>query len=248
MISVCMATYNGTKFIRPQIDSILSQLGKNDELIISDDGSTDGTQELVSSYHDERIRMVYHKKNPSFSKIKYSRSFYYVSANFENAIKHANGDYIFLSDQDDIWANNKVEKMVNLLNYADCAHCNNVIIDSLGNRTNAYARKPMFSKSILKNLKVTPFLGCCMAFRKEALQYILPFPKKCIGHDLWIGCLCAAKKQLVYIDEPLHLYRVHDNNVSPSVTLKSKNPFWFKILYRIVFTLQVFIRLHRGVY
>lgn len=247
MISVCMTSYNGEKFIKQQIDSILSQLSDSDELIISDDGSSDRTIEIIKSYNDSRIKLFNHEKNPSFSKIKYSRSFYYASANFENAINHAKGDYLFLSDQDDIWEETKVEKMVNILKSVDCVHCNNGVIDSQGNETNAYAQKAMFSQSVLQNLKTTPFLGCCMAFRKEALKYILPFPKKCIGHDLWIGCLCAAKNQLVYIDEPLHLYRVHENNVSPSVTLQSKNPLWFKILYRISFIFQFFVRLHKGV-
>lgn len=247
MISVCMTSYNGEKYIKQQIDSILIQLKVCDELIISDDGSSDRTIEIIKSFNDSRIKFLNHEKNPEFSKIRYSQSFYYASSNFENAIKYAKGDYIFLSDQDDIWESNKVEKMLNVLQSVDCVHCNNAVIDSNGNKTDIYAKKTMFSKSVLKNLKTTPFLGCCMAFRKDALDYILPFPKKCIGHDLWIGCLCAAKNNLAYIDEPLHLYRVHENNVSPSVTLQSKNPLWFKIAYRITFIFQVFVRLHKGV-
>lgn len=83
MTSVCMASYNGEKFIKQQIDSILYQLSDTDELIISDDGSSDKTIEIINSYNDSRIKLLNHEKNPSFSKIKYSRSFYYASANFE---------------------------------------------------------------------------------------------------------------------------------------------------------------------
>lgn len=245
MISVCMATFNGEKFLKEQIESIITQLGSDDELIISDDGSTDDTLQILASYNDSRIKIINHVKNSGFSKIKYSRSFYYASANFENAIKLAKGDYIFLTDQDDIWMTNKTEKMIAALQSKDCVMCKNSVIDSLGNICTTYEAKPIFSKSVMKNLRTTPFLGCCMAFTKNAVNYILPFPKKCIGHDLWIGCLCAYKNQLAYIDEPLHKYRVHDNNVSPSVTKQSKNPLWFKIYYRISFLLQVYKRLYK---
>ena len=247
MISVCMATYNGARFIKEQIDSILCQLGSEDELIISDDGSTDGTLDIIASYEDERIKLLHHQKNPAFAKIKYSRNFYYATENFENALREAKGDYIFLSDQDDVWLPNKVEKMIAALKTADCAMCKNSVIDSDGKLTELYSDKPHFTKSIIQNLKLTPFLGCCMVFRKAALKYILPFPKKCIGHDLWIGCLCACKNQLAYIDEPLHKYRVHGSNVSPSVTKQSKNPVWFRIAYRLLFLFQFFLRLHKGV-
>ena len=231
MISVCMATFNGEKFLKEQIESIITQLGSDDELIISDDGSTDDTLQILASYNDSRIKIINHVKNSGFSKIKYSRSF--------------KGDYIFLTDQDDIWMTNKTEKMIAALQSKDCVMCKNSVIDSLGNICTTYEEKPIFSKSVMKNLRTTPFLGCCMAFTKNAVNYILPFPKKCIGHDLWIGCLCAYKNQLAYIDEPLHKYRVHDNNVSPSVTKQSKNPLWFKIYYRISFLLQVYKRLYK---
>ncbi len=244
MISVCIATYNGERFIKQQIDSILPQLLEEDEVIVSDDGSTDSTLEIITSYNDKRVKILHHAKKTAFEKIKYARAFYYASDNFENALKHAKGDYIFLSDQDDIWKADKVKKMVYSLQKTDCVHCNNDVIDSHGKITSFYPSKPIFSKHILKNLKTTPFLGCCIALRKEALQYILPFPKKCIGHDLWIGCLCAAKNKMTYIDEPLHSYRVHECNVSPSVTLISKNPLWFKIIYRITFLFQILKRLY----
>ena len=90
MISVCMASYNGAIFIKQQAVSILNQLGLEDELIISDDGSKDNTLEILASLNDSRIK-IYHHSAP-----------HGVVSNFENAIKHASGDYIFLSDQDDI--------------------------------------------------------------------------------------------------------------------------------------------------
>ena len=90
MVSVCMATYNGEKYIKEQIDSILSEIKENDEIVISDDNSTDCTVEIIKSYNDDRIKL-YHSNARNFKK------------NFENARNKAKGDIIFLSDQDDVW-------------------------------------------------------------------------------------------------------------------------------------------------
>jgi len=106
-ISVCMASYNGEKYIRQQIDSILPQLGESDELIISDDSSTDDTISVVKSINDNRIKLIKDQKFKS------------PVSNFENAIKNATGDFIFLCDQDDIWQPNKVESVLPFLKQYD---------------------------------------------------------------------------------------------------------------------------------
>ena len=100
-ISVAMATYNGEKYIKEQIDSILVNLEKNDELIISDDGSTDNTINIIKSYKDNRIILLNGPRKG-------------VKQNFANAISYATGKYIFLSDQDDIWMKNKVKKVLDV--------------------------------------------------------------------------------------------------------------------------------------
>lgn len=103
MISVCMATYNGAKYIKEQIDSILCQLSDSDELIISDDHSTDVTCEIVNSYCDKRIKLFENTLKKG------------VTHNFENALVHASGDVIFLADQDDVWLSDKIECMTEFL-------------------------------------------------------------------------------------------------------------------------------------
>lgn len=97
MISVCMAAYNGEKYIKDQLSSILKQIGPNDEVVISDDGSKDKTKNIVDSLNDTRIRYVENRNKHGFTH------------NFENALRLAQGDYIFLADQDDIWLDNKEE-------------------------------------------------------------------------------------------------------------------------------------------
>ena len=112
MISVCIATHNGAHYIKEQIESVLCQLGPKDEIIISDDGSNDKTIEILLAFNDKRI-IICSFKQPKKSK----HSHIYVCKNFENALKHAKGDYIFLADQDDWWMPNKVEKCIEALKY-----------------------------------------------------------------------------------------------------------------------------------
>ena len=104
MISVCMATYNGEKYIRDQLDSIICNLNeKEDEIIISDDGSCDRTLDIINEYVNCYPGMIKIVEGPHKGVVK----------NFEHAISIAQGEYIFLSDQDDIWENNKVTKVMN---------------------------------------------------------------------------------------------------------------------------------------
>lgn len=100
MISVCIATYNGADVILTQINSILPQINITDEIVISDDGSSDGTVEVLEKLQDSRIRIV---KGPCLGS---------PIPNFENALKYAKGDYIFLSDQDDKWMPGKIEAVI----------------------------------------------------------------------------------------------------------------------------------------
>lgn len=240
MISVCMATYNGERFLREQIDSILCQLNPEDELIISDDGSTDGTLEIITSYQDSRIKLLHHKKKPEYEKIKYSRNFYYATDNFENALTAAQGDYIFLADQDDVWMENKVKVMCTLLDEFDCVMCNyDIINDKNETIEKSLLSKQTISKSYVLNIFNTPFLGCLLAFKKNILKRSLPFPPSLIAHDLWIGCIAAKRFHFVYENEVLVLHRKHTNNTS-FVNQKSNNPIFIKIIYRLKLLLYLF--------
>ena len=117
MVSVCIATYNGEKYLRQQIESILPQLSKEDEIVISDDCSTDRTVEILKVFKDERIKIFVNESNLG------------VVENFENAIKQSIGEYVFLSDQDDVWKPNKVETIKQLLQTYDFVSHNAEIIN-----------------------------------------------------------------------------------------------------------------------
>jgi hypothetical protein len=140
-ISVCMATYNGSEYIREQISSILIQLGIGDELIVSDDTSTDNTIEIIQSFNDDRIKVVINSKckSPIF--------------NFENAIKQASNPLIFLSDQDDVWVENKVYEMKLMLNQYSMVVCNHSVVDE--NMTiiiPSYFELASSGKGVIKNI------------------------------------------------------------------------------------------------
>lgn len=240
MISVCMATYNGERFIKEQIDSILCQLSPDDEFIISDDGSTDRTLEIIASYKDARVKVLHHKKNPALAKIKHSKNFYYATENFENALKEARGDYIFLSDQDDVWMPNKVEKMVAVLQFVDCVMCNFSVINENGRilQKTGFRKNPI-SKTVIFKIIKSRLIGSSMAFKRCVLKKSLPFPKKLLAHDLWLGCFA---KKIVFIDDPLTLYRRYEGNVSFGID-KSKNSFMYKISYRLDFLFRVVLHI-----
>lgn len=237
MISVCMATFNGGKYIAQQISSILSQLTFDDELIISDDGSTDNTIDIIKSFNDVRIKLLINKKQ----KTSNSKHFL-VTKNFENALQNAQGDLIFLADQDDIWKDNKVDTSLAQIKGCDILLSNYDIINEFGEVVEIkWLKKKPIRSSVIENVYKMPFHGCCMCFTKEVLEGVLPFPKSLLLHDNWIGIFWSLKnfKKIKFLDESLVLYRHHSYNVSG----KSSNSFYNKILYRITFLLGIYKRL-----
>lgn len=238
MISVCMASHNGEKFISKQIRSILEQLDNEDELIISDDGSTDNTLSIINGFKDDRIKL-FHFQQPKI-KEKDSLSFRYATKNFENSLKNANGDIIFLADQDDVWKNNKKKLMVEKLQQSELVMCNFSVIDENDKIINEkyYCKSPI-SKNLFMKIIESKYLGCCLAFQRKLLEKALPFPDNLIAHDFWLGCLANS---FTFIQEPLHYYRRSNDNVSTS-TGKSSNSLIYKIKYRVEFLLNLGKRL-----
>ena len=221
MISVCVATYNGEKFIREQIDSILCQLSSDDEIIVSDDGSTDGTIVIINCIGDKRIRIIEgpRKHSPTF--------------NFENALKEAKGDYIFLADQDDVWKTNKVEVCMKWLQKYDCVVSDAEVTDSNLNPLypSLYAIMQVRQGHIYNTVWKNGYTGCCMAFRRNVLEASLPFPKDIPMHDIWIGNVAAYKYNVKFISEKLVLFRRHEDTISCNGK-GSKYSIWQQMKFR----------------
>lgn len=228
MISVCIATYNGEKYILEQLQSILPQLSADGEIIISDDHSTDRTIEVISSIRDPRIHMYFHD-----SDIDARFTIDHSTHNFENALLHAKGDIIFLSDQDDYWLPEKIQVMSKALEFSDLAISDCIIGNEKLQPTKLlYSDLRAFKTGLLNNLLQSHYLGCCMAFKKEVLIKALPFPKHGVAHDLWLGMTAEQFFNVKYISQPLSIYRRHANTVTASGK-SNDTSMAFKIKYRL---------------
>lgn len=232
-ISVCMATYNGERFIEEQLDSILPQLSAYDEIVISDDGSEDDTVAIIKAYRDERIRLL-HSTHRNLIR------------NFEHTLDHARGDIIFLSDQDDIWFPDKVARYLEKLKTHHLVFSNAAMFRGENKSDFQLFFKDNAKKTGLwNNLYKVNFLGATLAFRKSVLDKALPFPDKIAMHDIWIGLVAETIGNTCYIDSPLIYYRRHDNTASTTGG-KSKNSFSEKVKIRFDLLFALVVRAASG--
>lgn len=235
MISVCIATYNGARYIGEQLASILKQLSAEDEVVVSDDGSTDGTIDIVRSLNDRRIRIVDGPRRHS------------PTLNFERALRNAKGDYVFLADQDDVWLEGKVRRCVEELQKCDCVVSDARVTDSCLNTTSEslfklmHVRRGRLSNLLWRN----GYTGCCMAFKREVLSKALPFPTDIPMHDIWIGNVAAFCGRLRFIDDRLLLFRRHDATASCNGK-GSTFSLWQKLSFRW-HTLKNIVKLKTGI-
>ncbi len=209
-ISVVLAAYKGEQFIAEQLESILPQLGENDEVIVSDDYPGGKTRGVVQKFinRDKRIKYIEGEGKG-------------VVKNFENAMKASDGDIIFLCDQDDVWIPDKVNSVIKEFHSgADLVLHDASVTDGKLNITfpsffAIHDTNISYSRNLMKNT----FVGCCMAFRKEVMQSTLPFPEGLAMHDWWIA-LVALKKgyKVALLDKPLILWRRHGDNVTGGKT------------------------------
>jgi glycosyltransferase involved in cell wall biosynthesis len=208
-VSVCMAAFQGQKFIAAQLESILVQLSTADEVVVVDDCSADGTRDVVRSVADKRVQLIEHAVNQG------------VTRTFEDALTHATGDVIFLSDQDDLWAANKVQSILDIFQSKPdvvVVASNAALIDQSGESLGCsyYQLRGQFRSGLLSNLIRCKFLGCTMAFRSELLPKVLPFPQTFqVLHDLWIGSVNSLTGGgTFFFDQNLVLYRRHSGSVT----------------------------------
>lgn len=242
MISICLASYNGQKYIKEQIQSILKQIGQDDEIIISDDNSTDGTIEIIKEIKDRRIKLVH----PLRVKDKLSK-LELVTTNFENALSFASGEYIFLSDQDDVWFDNKINRMMYYLEDLgyDYVESDAIVTDENLNPISV-TRFPNFHgfnkyKSLFGR---TPFQGSAAAFNRKILKIALPFPPGIQSHDRWIGWIAFFKfKALILWNEKLFYYRRHDKNISSGIN-QSHQSLQYRIFTRLKYCVELYKRLY----
>jgi glycosyltransferase involved in cell wall biosynthesis len=224
-LSVALCTFNGSKYLSKQIDSILNQHGVVPfEIIVCDDKSTDNTLKILAQY------VLLH---PTIFKIYSNEINLGCSKNFEKAILLCSGDYIFLSDQDDIWKKDKIQKTLAVFKENPTAEGVFSDADFIDNNHNAISSgtiwesvfflekelpKPIdFFDVISKNGNVVT--GATLCIKKNAKNFIFPFTKG-ILHDESIAVTLALRNTLFYSIENLIAYRIHDNQ---QVGMKNRN-------------------------
>ena len=204
-VSVCMATYNGSLYVKDQLKSILDELAADDEIVIYDDASQDSTLEEISTIHDSRIRVIASKNNLG-----------HVRA-FEQALKHARGDYIFLSDQDDLWIPGRRALLLQALQDHNFAASNWEPFGSDVLPTRVLLpdnnRAPLNIARIF--LGSMPYFGCAMGATREGLALALPFPATVEAHDLWLGIIGNLSGGFAHVAEVTVARRIHATNLTP---------------------------------
>lgn len=207
-----MATCNGALYVQEQLQSIIVQLGADDEIIICDDCSTDDTCAIIRRCSDSRVKLVCNVRRLGHVK------------NFEKAMALAEGRFIALSDQDDIWTPGRLSSMMNILApLTDCALvvCDLVEIDGQGRPLPMALRlpagptaRPLQMVRIL--LGRVRYFGCCFMFRRELLPRLLPIPSRIEAHDIWIGLKACMYGRIVHTGEIGLKRRIHGNNLTPT--------------------------------
>lgn len=212
-VSVAIATYNGEKYLREQLESLYSQTRVPDEIVVVDDRSIDRTKDILEEYHQKKgLRFIINEQNLG------------VNQNFEKAIRCCTGDYIAICDQDDVWMPHKIETSLRKLMAIEngkpaCVSSQCIGVDKELNVIN----EDVLIKKDSCGFKATALQkgvcqGCSLMFNRALMEVLIFYPNKCFMYDYYIGFVAAAVGVKYNISEPLMWYRHHDNNVVAKMT------------------------------
>ncbi len=215
LVSVVIATYNGERFIREQLDSVLLQSYPNLEIIIVDDCSSDNTRTILDDYAEKypQIKLFKNESNLGYQK------------NFEKGFLLATGDYVAPCDQDDIWLPTKIEVLLKNSNDYAIVYCDSAFIDknglSLGRKMSDIKGLTDFDDPIMFALGGS-VAGHAMLIKRQLILDTLPFPDELMPHDYWLGFVATFNSKIKFINEVLVLYRRHDKNIFGAIDKKNK--------------------------
>lgn len=219
MVSIVMATYNGEKYLKEQIDSILSSTYQEFELYIVDDGSSDTTMSILEYYKE---------KYPDKICIKQNETNLGVALNFLNAASNTRSDYIMFCDQDDVWRKDKIAKTLKRVRQMEAQFGKDLPIAVFTDACVVDSRLNVLHESFFRSSRLNPelidlphllmenkLIGCTVMVN-QAVRRILqsnPLPKKARFHDGWLGLIAASFGKIGFIKESTLLYRQHSANV-----------------------------------
>lgn len=207
-VSVCLAAYQGSAYIEEQVRSILAQLGVDDELVVVDDASTDRTVQVVEAVSDQRVRLLRNTRN-----LGYVRT-------FERALQLAEGDFLFLADQDDVWLPGRVDSMLKALETSAVVATSVSVLGDSSDSPRFRLRARDSSRYVANIFAVLvgyrPYTGCAMALRREILTSVLPIPPFVFeSHDLWLALIANTHRQNAHLEAASVARRLHDANQTP---------------------------------
>lgn len=214
LISIALCTYNGERFIREQLDSILRQTYQNFEIIAVDDCSTDQTASILSEYaaQDDRFRLHFNAENLGYNQ------------NFQKALRLCEGAFIAICDQDDVWHPEKLRLQVAHINDHELIYHDSEFIDEAGGAVN-YRMSDKFNFYRGNQPETFLFLNCVsghsILMKKSLVTEALPFPKS-FHYDQWLALVGTGKGSIDYIDQCLVSYRQHPQNVTDVRALRTK--------------------------
>ena len=212
MISIALAAYNGEKYIKEQLDSILNQTIQDFEVLVCDDCSTDTTWAILQEYKKKDIRIHLHRNevNLGFKKT------------FEKAITLCQGEFVALCDQDDVWTTDHLKVLVDNIGNNSIACGNAELVNeqgvSWGLNLTEMSRLEVFPQNEIERAYRllyfgNPYQGASMLIRKQFLEYALPIPDANY-HDAWFAILACFSGGLQYVDLVITRYRQHNSNVT----------------------------------
>ena len=212
-ISIAMATYNGAKYIREQIDSIQNQTIQEFELVVCDDNSIDDTYLILKDYEvrDNRIKVFKNETNVGFKK------------NFERVIELCQGDYIALCDQDDIWLPDHLEVLIKAIDDKSQLACGkpifvNELNEELPKKFNYFMMDyiPENNEDLARHFFLCRGMlqGASMLIKRSFFKKALPIPKGASYHDTWFTALACFSGGVKYVDKPVMRYRRYGNAVT----------------------------------
>lgn len=220
-ISIAMATYNGAEYLREQLESFLSQTRQPDELIVCDDGSGDGTLDIL-----ERFR----QSAPFAVQIHRNETRLGFTKNFEKALLKCSGDLVFLSDQDDAWFASKVE----VVEKAFRSHPEKRLVVHDGKLVDEklewYGATKLGQVMSGYGTSDALIMGALTAMRRDFLSCALPVPEGIVGHDMWLHSLAKHLNARLVLDQPLQLIRRHSSNTSNWIASSTRKIGWFDVL------------------
>ena len=227
-VSVLIAAYNGGTYIAKQLSSVVSQLGADDEVIISDDKPDGDTYAAVEPFlSDARIRYIH---GPAKG----------VDANKEFLLRECTGDVAFLCDQDDVWLDGKVERVMSAIKGGACCVLHNAYItdENLEKSGKTLFEDRGAKTGVMHNIIRNCYTGACMALTRQAFTAALPFPKNLPMHDQWLGLVSEKVGRVELIDEPLLLYRRNPGSMTGGKTSLKQKITWRINIAKNIFTFR----------